>query len=97
MNKYGQMALSHWQATDPHRVAELSNPAAFFESMGLEMQTQVTNLASMLAGSDRQGETFLQKVARLTAARRQAEEVVMSQLAWITDPSLPLDQAREEW
>ena len=21
----------------------------------------------------------------------------MSQLAWITDPSLPLDQAREEW
>tara|TARA_B100000513_G_scaffold137262_1_gene62100 strand:- start:713 stop:1099 length:387 start_codon:yes stop_codon:yes gene_type:complete len=51
----------------------------------------------MLAGSDRRGETFLQKVARLTTARKQAEEVVMSQLAWITDPSLPLDQAREEW
>ena len=59
MNKYGQMALSHWQATTPSRVAELSDPAAFFEAMGLEMQTQVTNLASMLAGSDRQGETFL--------------------------------------
>ncbi|GAB6857529.1 hypothetical protein [Microbacterium xylanilyticum] len=97
MNKYGQMALTHWQATDPSRVAELSDPAAFFEAMGLEMQTQVTNLASILAGSDRQGETFLQKVTRLTAARKQAEEVVMSQLAWIIDPSLPLDQAREEW
>lgn len=97
MNKYGQMALSHWQATAPSRVAELTDPAAFFEALGLEMQAQVTNLASMLAGSDRRGETFSQKVARLTAARRQAEEVVMSQLAWITDPSLPLDQAREEW
>ncbi len=50
MNKYGQMALTHWQATDPSRVAELSDPAAFFEAMGLEMQTQVTNLASILAG-----------------------------------------------
>ena len=56
MNKYGQMALSHWQATAPSRVAELTDPAAFFEAMGLEMQTQVTNLASLLAGSDRQGE-----------------------------------------
>jgi len=98
MNKYGQMALSHWRATAPSRAAELPDPAAFFEAMGLEMQAQVTNLASMLAGSDRQGETFLQKVARLTAARRQAEEVVMSQLGWITAPSLPLDQARDrEW
>lgn len=97
MNKYGQMALLHWQATAPSRVAELTDPATFFEALGLEMQAQVTNLASMLAGSDRQGETFLQKVARLTAARKQAEEVVMSQLAWIADPSLPLDQAREEW
>ena len=97
MNKYGKMARTHWEATAPSRVAELSNPESFFESMGLEIQAQVTNLAPMLAGSDRQGETFLQKVARLTAARRQAEEVVMSQLAWITEPSLPLDQAREEW
>ncbi len=97
MNKYGRMALSHWQATAPNRVAELSDPTAFFEALGLEMQEQVTNLASMLAGSDVRGETFLQKVARLTAARKQAEEVVMSQLAWITDPSLPLEQAREEW
>ena len=61
MNKYGQMALSHWQATALSRVAELNDPAAFFEAMGLEMQAQVTNLASTLAGSDRQGETFLQK------------------------------------
>ena len=97
MNKYGRMALSDWQATAPSRVAELTDPAAFFEALGQEMQAQVTNLASMLAGSDRQGETFLQKVARLTTAQRQAEEVAMSQLAWITDPSLPLDQAREEW
>ncbi|MGE3192532.1 MAG: hypothetical protein AB7L91_15300 [Dehalococcoidia bacterium] len=97
MNNYGQMALSHWEATFPNRVAELSDPTAFFETLGLEIQAQVTNLASILAGSDRQGETFMQKVARLTAARKQAEEVVMAQLAWITDPSLPLDQAREEW
>lgn len=97
MNKYGQLALSHWQATAPSRVAELNDPTAFFQEMGLEMQAQVTNLASMLAGRDRQGETFLQKVARLTAARKQAEEVVMSQMAWISDPTLPLDQAREEW
>ena len=55
MNKYGQMALEHWQATAPSRVAELSDPATFFETLGLEMQAQVTNLASMLAGSKTAG------------------------------------------
>jgi hypothetical protein len=30
-------------------------------------------------------------------ALRIAEEVVMQQLAWVADPSLPLDEARQEW
>ena len=38
MNKYGQMALLHWQATAPSRVAELTDPATFFEALGLEMR-----------------------------------------------------------
>lgn len=62
-----------------------------------EIRNEVTHLAQMLAGPDPRGETYLQKVARLTMARRTAEEVVMAQLAWINDPELPLGQAREEW
>ncbi len=62
-----------------------------------EIRNEVTHLAQMLAGPDPRGETYLQKVARLSTARRTAEEVVMAQLAWINDPELPLGQAREEW
>lgn len=90
-------AREHWTRWAPSRLAALPDPETYFTDLGLQVETQVSDLAAMLAGTDPMGETFLQKVARLTAARRQAEEVVMAQLVWSADPELPLDEAREEF
>lgn len=97
MNAYGHRAMAHWERHAPGRVAVLTDPEEFFTSLGREIEAEITRLASMLAGSDRREETYLEKVARLATARKQAEEVVMAQLVWISDPALPLSQAREEW
>lgn len=97
MNRYGTIAQKHWQRHAPSRLAALPNPIEFFTALGLQVQAQVTDLTAALAGMDSSGETYWQKVGRLQAARARAEEVVMAQLLWTTDPELPLDQAREEW
>ena len=105
MNQYGTQALEHWARYAPDRVAALENPEAFFTDLGAEIAGQVSDLSAKLENhpalllemtrSSRQD--YLQDAARRMTARRIAEEVVMNQLAWVHDPSLPLDQAREEW
>ncbi|MFT4082110.1 MAG: hypothetical protein QM638_05960 [Nocardioides sp.] len=105
MNKYAARAREHWEKHAPRRLANLENPEAFFTDLGLEIQGQVSDLAYrlernpalMLELTRSSEQTYLQDVARRTTARRIAEEVVMNQLAWVSDPSLPLGQAREEW
>lgn len=97
MNRYGRLAREHWMTHAPSRTAALPDPEEFFTGLGVLVQGQVSDLTWRLAGPDPAGETYLQKVARLATARRQAEEIVMRQLVWATDPELPLDQAREEW
>lgn len=97
MNKYGHLAKTYWQQHLPTRYAALPDPTEFFESLGQQVEAEVTDLQVILAGTDPVRETFLEKVARLAMARKSAEEVVMSQLVWSHDPELPLDEAREEW
>ena len=105
MNQYGTRARDHWMVHAPHRVAAMEDPVAFFTQLGEEIQAQVTQLATRLEadrvwGLENPGQredNYLQEVSRRMTAHRIAEEVVMSQLAWIHDPSLPLDEARQEW
>lgn len=105
MNHYGTRALEHWRRYAPDRVAALENPEAFFTDLGAEIAGQVSDLAARLENSPalllemtRSSEqTYLKNAAHRMTAHRIAEEVVMNQLAWVHDPSLPLDQAREEW
>lgn len=97
MNKYGMLAMRHWQEWMPTRLAALEDPTSFFSELGVQIQAEVIDLALHLAGADSQAETYLQKAARLMTARRLAEEVVMANLVWTGNPELPLDQAREEW
>lgn len=105
MNKYGMQALRHWKTHAPQRFQLIENPTRFFTELGLEAQGQITELArqiettpaSVLAKTASSEQTYLQDVAHRMTALRIAEEVVMQQLAWISDPSLPLDEARQEW
>ena len=97
MNKYGMQALNQWRQQRPSRLTALPDPGDYFTRLGLLIQAQVTDVALRLAGPDVPAETYLHKAARLTTARKVAEEVVMANLVWTGDPELPLDQAREEW
>ena len=105
MNKYGAQAMAHWKTHAPQRFQNLDDPTRFFTDLGQEAQGQISELArqiettpaSVLAKTASSEQTYLQDVARRMTALRIAEEVVMQQLAWVSDPSLPLDEAREEW
>ena len=105
MNKYGAQAMAHWKTHAPQRFQNLDDPTRFFTDLGQEAQGQISELArqiettpaSVLAKTASSEQTYLQDVARRMTALRIAEEVVMQQLAWVSDPSLPLDEARQEW
>jgi hypothetical protein len=96
MNQYGLIARDHWMKVAPARYAALPNPEEYFEDLGGQVQGQVDDLSQTIAGPDPAGEAYLEKVGRLTMAKRQAEEIVLADLVWIT-PELSVDEAREEW
>ncbi|RNL51846.1 TnpV protein [Arthrobacter oryzae] len=76
MNKYGRQAQEAWKAASPTCYSQIQDPEEFFTRLGEEAQEQVDGLWMRLAGPDPQGETYLEKVGRLNAARNQAEEIV---------------------
>jgi hypothetical protein len=79
MNQYGAMARSHWERWLPQRYATITDPDSFFSALGLETARQIDDLATELAGDDQPGEGYLAKAGRLTAARSQAEEIILAQ------------------
>jgi len=79
MNRYGVMARAHWARWLPQRYATISDPDSFFSTLGQETARQIDQLAAELAGGDQPGEGYLEKAGRLTAARSQAEEIILPQ------------------
>lgn len=79
MNKYGKQLQQQWTAADPTYVNSLSDPTAHFAQMGERVQDEVLELLPSLEGTDPAGESYLQKVGRLNAARLQAEEIVLAE------------------
>lgn len=76
MNKYGRHAMEAWKMIVPVEYERLENPMEFFTQLGEEAAIQVERLEREIAGPDTPGESYLQKVGRLNAARSQAEEIV---------------------
>ena len=77
MNRYGLMAQRHWAQWLPQRYATISEPDSYFSTLGQEAETQIEELTLELAGDDQPGEQYLAKAGRLTAARSQAEEIIL--------------------
>lgn len=97
MTHYQALAQAHWARYAPARTAALENPEEFFQALGTQVHEQVTALAATLAGPDQPGEDYLTKAGRLGAARVQAEETVLAELVWISDPEQAPAEARETW
>jgi hypothetical protein len=84
VNRYGLMAQRHWAQWLPRRYARISEPDSYFSTLGQEAETQIEELTLELAGDDQPGEQYLAKAGRLTAARGQAEEIVLPERILLT-------------
>lgn len=85
MNQYGDMAMKHWRDWLPERFEQIDNPQEFFSTLGQQLAEQIEELADHLAGPDLPGESYLDKVGRLNVARKQAEEKILHEYAFL-DP-----------
>jgi hypothetical protein len=95
MNRYGIQAMRHWQQTDPQRFSAIPDREAFFTALGEEAEREIQARAAALAGPDRPGEAYLEKVGRWNMARFTAESEVLRELVLIPDPG-ESDEAGEE-
>ncbi len=75
---YGELLRREWQGCLPGVYQQIRDPDAFFAVLGEVIAQRIDELADHLAGDDPPGEGYLAKVARLTAARDQAKEHVLS-------------------
>jgi hypothetical protein len=81
MNEYGAMAQRHWQRWLPQRYAAIENPDAFFAGLGEEVSAEIAGRwAEMRAATGNpRGEDYMDRVGRLNAMRKQAEERVLAE------------------
>jgi hypothetical protein len=96
MNRYGALLMRQWKRADPQRFRAIPDPAAFFTEKGEELEAGIETLAQTLAGPDRPGETYLEKVARLASARQTAESDLVRE-AMIPEPEGDEEPLPPEW
>ncbi len=91
MNRYGSMAMRHWQQTDPARFQAIpeNEREAFFTELGETVQSEILALADAIAGRDRPGESYLEKLGRLNQAQFDAESEILREMVLIPDPNDP--------
>jgi hypothetical protein len=97
MNRYGTQAMRHWQQTDPARYQQIPDPETFFTELGEQVESEIQTLANALAGPDRPGETYMEKVGRLNMARFNAESDILREMVLIPEPEEPEEPAPESW
>jgi len=96
MNIYGLQAQESWKNADLARFERLDNPTEFFTGLGEQVGARVLEITLALEVSSPPAEGYLDQVGRLTAIKRQAEEVAFSEL--VTIDYVPTgDEAREDW
>ena len=76
MNTYGKFAQDTWKMLAPRQYELIVNPEEWFTNLGKEAENAVGDLSVKIAGQDVPGESYLEKVGRLNAAKTQAEEIV---------------------
>ncbi|WP_340541023.1 hypothetical protein [Nocardioides sp. GXZ039] len=99
MNHYGALAQRHWKMYRPSQYAQLSDPEAFFRELGEEIDGQVQSLRDQLTTAERPAlneMTDLERIGRLNAIRRQAEELTYADLVWPSTTNEDLDQELDD-
>ena len=79
MNKYGRIAMTHWQRWRPEAYRGLPNPEDFFSTLGETLEDEILDLALDLQQPDKPGEGYLEKVGRLNMDKLMAEEKILGE------------------
>lgn len=94
--RYTAMVRRYWTRYRPLATSRLPDPETFFGALGTQIATAVTALSAQMQGSDWPGETHLEKIGRVNAIRRQAEEQVLAELLYSAAPELsPIEELEE--
>ncbi len=103
MNQYGAQAQKHWQQWLPDRYRTITTPEPFFTELGETAANLIAELQFQLSGPDIPGESYLEKVGRLNAAKMQAEEIVLAEQVLLApekttsyDPELDLEHEESD-
>lgn len=81
MNEYGTIALKHWQQYLPSRYAAIEDPQAFFAELGEDVGAEIARRWAEMqaAAGNPPGEDFTDRIGRLNALKKQAEETVLAE------------------
>jgi hypothetical protein len=74
------MTLTYQREAGPAHYAQIQDPETFFRELGEQAAERIDQMQTQLAGPDPVGESYLEKVGRLRAARNQAEEYLGHEL-----------------
>jgi hypothetical protein len=96
MNTYGKFAQDTWKMLAPSQYELIVDSETWFTNLGNEAENAVGDLAVKIAGPDPLGETYLEKVGRLNAAKMQAEEIVRAEMLTPQAEDLVEDEEDED-
>ena len=80
MGRIAELAETHWRKYLPQGYRQIGDRVAFFEELETEAERLIEEMATALEGTAPEGETFLDKAARLRMARYEAEATVLREL-----------------
>ena len=90
MNRYGRMAYDHTRQHRPRAFASMTDPVAYFYRLGEEIETRISQLRDELLGTVQATESPEDYRQRSYQTRRQAEEMVLTEMVW-TEPEATIE------
>lgn len=90
MNKYGALAMRHWQEWLPEHYAAIDDREEFFAGLGLEISDRIASLELDLLPPEYESVIdFMTRVGHRNMARLRAEEIVLAD-------ALPVPESDED-
>ncbi|MDO5633438.1 MAG: hypothetical protein Q4G34_01000 [Micrococcus sp.] len=80
MNRYGQMAMTHWQTWLPTRHSELSDPMTFYADLGEQVAAMIAEETSQATSRLTPNPDYLRAVGQWNAVRQGIEERIVSEM-----------------
>jgi hypothetical protein len=84
MNRYGAMAMSHWQEWLPARCRTLANPDEYFDQLGREVEAEIETLYRAMLTSEPSALAEDRRDGWRSMARLNAENQILTELVYLT-------------